>query len=306
MIPKKFFAFIFVSAFLISCQKDIDNVDPVVTDPVISDSIYLAKIYRANLSGNVSDTFNIISYNYDNQKRVISMIDSSILSDGHWKFDYSYSYQNNDTIPFKSVMYGQQTITASNPINYDTIITYHFYDNSGRKLKDSIISSGSNYTGYLIAQFSYGNSRLYGNTLCYLMDGTPDLTTSLNRIDTAILDSYGNILSNRKHRLRSGQYQLSVISDLTFDNKVSVFSRLTNFKAGTIFPYGESIFTDLQHNTNRTSIHEQYVTNGTASTFYQVAYTNLYKSNGDIKEVVESVISNPRDPVCNSFEYTSL
>ena len=185
---------IFIAAiFLImlqSCQKEISIENGIPAAPNAIDSNYLSKIlYSAVVNGVPTDTAVFWTYKYDNLKRVTSFVDSTSNPVPN---SYFYFYNGTDTLPFKTVLY-QVGVWH----DYDTTITFHYFDNTGRNAKDSVIFSYSDiFSGYEswyeIRNYSYNLNKIYGLREIYRPGGyTPYYK------DTATLDAAGNIIDNK-------------------------------------------------------------------------------------------------------------
>ncbi len=315
------FLFLFVTVFITqSCQKEI-SFDPgtIINNPSgIIDSNYLSKMYGIYITGPVVDTGEVYSYNYDNQKRVISLTGISKDLYNYTQTSFNYYYNSTDTLPYRS---RSVYITANDPaqtvLRFDTIITWHFFDNLGRNLRDSMIhatgdaSSPTPYYSTLeVRNYSYGTGKIY----CYRhftgINVPNPSYVSPDQKDTATLDVSGNIIDNKSYRYSffSGQFELEITSTFTYDTKQSPFSRLSNFKTFGVFPNGETFYIELPQYNNRLTQNEHHSFSGGGSgVFYNYTYSNTYKTNGLIKET--SIYDQP--PVPSSygkitFEYIHL
>ena len=213
------------SLYFSSCQKEMSvEKENSSGTSFVADSNYLDKIYI--ISGSSSDTQNIITFHYDSRKRVVLMSDSEITPAGPLFFkNNSYVYAGNDTVPYLS--FWERNVGLSSP---DSFITYHFYDASGRNLKDSSLYSVVSPDDYVV-NYSYSPGKIYGQTM-ENSTGTPFYTR-----DTAIVDVDGDILSNKISALVGGTYSMGVIySSFNYDTHTSPFSKLSNFKAKQPFP----------------------------------------------------------------------
>jgi len=79
MAMKILFVSLFVGIILLTgCQKEIIPDDNIINSPVNLDSNYLSKIYAVFYGNGIADTdtSGTRTYFYDNQKRVIKVIDS--------------------------------------------------------------------------------------------------------------------------------------------------------------------------------------------------------------------------------------
>ncbi len=277
---------IFIAAiFLImlqSCQKEISIENGIPAAPNAIDSNYLSKIlYSAVVNGVPTDTAVFWTYKYDNLKRVTSLVDSTSNPVPN---SYFYFYNGTDTLPFKTVLY-QVGVWH----DYDTTITFHYFDNTGRNAKDSVIFSYSDiFSGYEswyeIRNYSYNLNKIYGLREIYRPGGyTPYYK------DTATLDAAGNIIDNKRYRFDSfsNTWEPDATSTFTFDNKPSPYSTLSNFKTYHVFPSGETLFFELPFKNNKVSQHEHHSFGpGQPGVFVDWDYTNIYKPNGFIKDVL--------------------
>ena len=292
---------------LYSCQKEISSengIAPVV--PLTIDSNYLSKIYAFDINGSSADTVEVVTYNYDNLKRVTSVVDSSKNLYNATQQSYFYFYNNSDTLPYKSVRY---QVSAEDPaltqLTYDTIISYHLYDNAGRNLKDSGIHSNSSilngyYSTYTVKQYSYALNRIYGYASSNPIS-VPYSFVSPDEKDTAVLDALGNIIDNKIYRYNSytSLWELSITSAFTYDTKASPFSRLSNFKTFGVFPNGETFYGELPQKTNRVTQNEHHsFSNGAPGVHFDYSYFNSYNANGLVKGI--SVYDQPPNPTMYS------
>ena len=209
---------------------------------------------------------------------------------------YTYYYNASDTLPFKS-RHIDVSLNSS-----DTTITYHFYDANKNNLKDSSILSLLN-TGPLgsyifltqVARYSYATGKKYSHTdITYIL---PSPGTDL-REDTAILDSRNNILSCKANFSFTS---LQNTSSLSYDNKISPFSLLSNFKAHQRFPSGETLFFEYFSYNNILSLSETNQGSPINTTHY--AYT--YKPDG-LPKTVTMTYNNLPDTTRLLYSYKKL
>lgn len=271
----------FLSIFIFSCQKevttDISNSNNNSTNNLI-DSNYIDKIYQVDMTAGAYDTVGIWLYNYDNSKRVQSMVLQSIdptITDG---ISYTYFYNNQDTIPYKSV----SVETSSGIIN--TITHFHFWDANGKNLIDSSIYTNTGASYYVVRSYSYGINMIYGSQYASFSGPVINLTQR----DTATTDIYGNILASKKYHLNSltNNWELTSTTNYTLDAFKSPFSILTNFKTFGVFPSGETLYYELpglNNCINQTEVNSIETGNPNTNTY---TYTNTYNSNSQLKEVV--------------------
>lgn len=278
---------------LYSCQKEIsiENVESLPSSPVI-DSNFISKLFYIGTTGSTVDTLLTLTYSYDNLKRVTSIIGSSRDLYNAGQPTYHYSYNGTDTVPYKSTLFRLSAMdVASTQFSYDTTITYHTYNTNRQNLEDSAIFSHKDDFGgyslyYRIKKYSYAPNKIYGLTLLYEV-GT---STPLSQKDTASLDANENIINNRSYIYNSftGDWQLNIISNFTYDNKINPFAMLSNFKTFGVFPNGETLFIECPQKNNRMTQNERHSIHpdGTGGIYYNYDYSNSYKNNGLIKETI--------------------
>jgi hypothetical protein len=278
MKKKILLAAFFISCItLFSCQKEVDRVvtNPPVDPPsVTGDSIYLDKIFGLYDDGSGIDTQEVYNVNYDSRKRVTDIHDSLRNHPGiEPVYDFYFSYNGTDTLPSRSIFIDAEDL-ATNSTFIDTV--YHFYDASGRKIRDSVINTSS-YSGtsnrYLsVVHYSYGNNIMYGETNSNDFNGD----ISLQR-DTAILDAQGNILSSKKYAFdnATSTFSLASSSVFTYDTHPHPFSKLSCFRYFYNFPIGETLFTEYAGFNNTLSQHESV-----AGNTYDFTSVYTYKTNG--------------------------
>ncbi len=224
------FIFIIICLTIVSCQKETDfNQNPL--PPTNNDSIYLDRIDMVENG----DTPLVISFVYDNRKRVVSMVESGTLGDNQ---TFQYYYSGNDTIP-----YLMRTITDY-PGATDTLWTYRYYDAAGRTITDSSIRStllqgtSTPDVNTYVTQFSYAPSRIFSITT---LIPTP-FNAPFQDVDTSVLDARGNIVQTKTWRTINGTTALQATSNFTYDDKPHPFTFMTNYKMHQDIPSGETIF----------------------------------------------------------------
>lgn len=242
---------------LLSCQKEItgeDNLNPPV---VVNDSNYLHKIYFLDsVVAGAKDTVRVVSYHYDNDKRVTQVTDSMEDVLGLLPVSiHTYYYNGSDTIPYKS-MY--QRYSVSIPASIDTQVTFHFYDASLKRVRDSV----SDYTSSGTANWYVTHFLYSGNTI----------TLQRNSIvfNTTQTDNRGNIIHGT-----NGDDEF----EYQFDNRPSPFARLSNFRALQLDLGGEEFYDYylLRNYNNYTRCTETYA--GTQE--YDYDYSNKYTYRAD-------------------------
>jgi hypothetical protein len=274
--------------------------------------MYIDRIYNIDVNGTAIDTSSICSYDYDNLKRVKSMLIALTDITDSSSEKYTYSYNANDTLPFKTEYYEKRYFPPSPSFpngTYSTRITiiYHFFDNAGRNNNDSMTNSTGQVFG--VSNFSYAGNKIFG----YYTDIVPTGMTPRERIDTATLDAFGNIVNSKQYGKNSfaTTWRLVSVSNFTYDDKPSPFARLSNFKTFGIFPSGETLFGQLPQLNNRVSQNEQTTILNPPFPPFQTLYAfntiNTHRPNGLLKQVnfsfISPVIPNPGKVV---FTYKNL
>ncbi len=313
-----FLVYIFISQ---SCQKELsfDTGNIVNNPPGIVDSSYISKIYSIYIAGPVADTVAITTYSYDNLKRVVSVIDAAKSLYDFAQTSRHYFYNNNDTLPFRS---RTVSISANDPaqtmLRYDTSLIWHFYDNTGRNVKDSVIRSVGEasspvpyYSTLEVRNYSYGTGKIYGfRTFAGINVPNPSYVPG-DQKDTATLDAPGNIIANKSYRFDSftSQFEFIITSAFTYDNRQSAFSKLSNFKTYGVFPNGETFLSELPQYSNRVTQneHHSFLPGGGGGVHFDFSYTNIYNTNGFVKEIL--AYDQPPNPLSYgkvSFVYMHL
>ncbi|MEO6932443.1 MAG: hypothetical protein ABI151_12495, partial [Chitinophagaceae bacterium] len=195
---------------------------------------------------------------------------------------YSYYYNSNDTLPFKSILYEKELY--NNQLSTDSFTTFHYFDNTGRNIKDSVIRQSQGNQSTTVKTYTYNTNKIFG----YQTYFDPINNYSVERRDTALLDAGNNIIDSKRYGFDSAtnSSELNSHSIFTYDTKQSPFSRLSNFKTFGVFTSGETLFRELPQNSNRVTQNElNSLGNGGAGNSYGYDYTNIYKANGQLNEV---------------------
>ncbi|MEP7108485.1 MAG: hypothetical protein ABI760_10895 [Ferruginibacter sp.] len=268
--------------YISSCQKEFTDPDGSLQGPATSkDSTWLSKVFYIDTTAAPDDTTRTILFIYDNLHRVITQTIST------HELSYSeirYSYNSNDTMPFKSVLYSYDP----DPFFNDTIYIFHYYDLSGKKLRDSTIyyaSSSNTLTD--VGNYSWLPGKITG--IAYQ---TSALYPGLYYIytDTALLDANGNIilLKEYRHDDASGQNDLIFTISSSLDNRPNPFAKLSAFAGRKIFPAGddplEFIVSYPQVNNFTSNIIDHY-SNGVIDFSETLSLQYVYYSNGSVKEM---------------------
>jgi hypothetical protein len=317
-MQKKFlFAILSIIIILSSCQKEIsiENIPNPNPNPGVltADSNYLSKIYYTYFDGVSLDTIDIFSYTFDNNKRVVLLTDTSdYTGPNHLYSRTQYFYNAADTLPYKSIRFEHHNTLGVEYI--DTTTTFIFFNTSGQKIKDSVISQFQNLSTYVnkeiaVHQYTYSPLKIYGATKTILFYTLGGSLNDNDVTDTATLDAKGNIISNIKNRYNAASLSVEkVVSTLTYDANPSPFAHLTNFKAYMVFPSGETLLEEFVQKNNR--LHTTEITSSPFSTgrFYEEDYTGqyLYRPDGYPKEIYGLDNSAPGSYARLLFIYKSL
>jgi hypothetical protein len=253
---------------LTACKKDtITEPDPAPPITLSTDSIYLYKIIDLDSTVTSTDTNYVTTYYYDNLKRVTKITDGqNSLSN---QFVTTYNYNSNDTIPFK---------TTGIYLNLDTTITYHFYDNQLRKLKDSLINNPTATIPFItVHRYSYYNS---GFAINSFTNNPGSLTLIASYRDSVSLDAIGNIIQYKEYR-GPNIFTLQENVTISYDNKQSPFAKLSNFNARDLVIGGEPLSIDgFPQISNPIKYILNFSNNGTPTTTQQSRTSYEYKLNG--------------------------
>ncbi len=263
--------------YFISCQKEADSPEQL---PVNNN--YLDKLYDVYDNGSGPDTQFISTINYDNTKRVTSIIDS-VLNGSNMEYYGSivYSYNGSDTVPYKTV---EKSMDAGGSGSADTTITFHFYDSQNKKTRDSSIKSSLAFGGpfyqkkIIVVEYSYATGKMYGQTTQTPV--TPAGSIELYR-DTADLNNDGDITMNKKYLFNGTNYELKGTANFTYDAHPSPFEKLSNFQAHRGFPNGETLLLyECFSHTNRASQYEETFDAPNPSYIFSVSNTFTYNADG--------------------------
>lgn len=254
------------SVAFIACQKQITAEDLLNPPPqnTAGDSIFLDKIYLVNITAGGSDTGDVVTYYYDNLKRVISIEDTT-RDVGYPRQPWlskKYFYNGTDTIPFKSLfLHFEKSVAYNNPSLTDSVITFFQYDAFGRNQSDSTFSSIHNQyptpsdpfasNRYkTIQNYQYTAVKIYRTVVATNVFGFYYGYVPLGeQRDTATTDSDGNIQTMKRYSVNSGVSVLEFNSVYTYDNKVNPYYRLSDFRTYSVVPHFED-FSDLFQSKN--------------------------------------------------------
>ena len=272
---------------LTACKKDtITDPGPTPNATLSSDSNYLSKILFIEKNGNTIDTF-IRSFNFDNQKRVITVQDYSLNPTVYEELT-NFSYNSNDSLPFKRI-----NISIALNGKRDTSISFLFYNLNGILIKDSAIAynhiSFNSQTVYTILKgiknYTYSPNKVFGNSvfsIIYDLSGTQNPSTEK---DTLTLDVNKDVISRKSKTVYSGNSTsiLEFNGIYTYDTKPS-HCRALNIN--NIFPIvyegADVIYNQQGAKNTRLKSTETFYQNGNSSGTNIFDYTNKYsyKANG--------------------------
>ena len=187
------------------------------------------KVYTVFDDGSGSETQEIITFNYDDLKRMTVIVDSARAGSAFFLFSRTTAFYNNiDTLPYKI------TSISGDSNNSDTVIMFHYYNSAHIKTKDSVItstleiSSGSYQKDIKVTNYSYTPGKMYGYSV---QTAIYPVSAAVVTKDTATLDGNNNIISNKKYKVSGSVSELSIISNFTYDNHANPYSKLNIFTA---------------------------------------------------------------------------
>lgn len=140
-----------VCGLITSCQKEITEpdtpVNPPVTNPADS-AVVLSNLVYFDEGAADTDTSAVSVINYDSRGRVTSYVTYEYYNGVPEIIDSSHYYYNGlDSLPFKS---------ENREVGTPYVDTYfHFYDNSQRLIRDSVISLGNATPDVSVNTYTY-------------------------------------------------------------------------------------------------------------------------------------------------------
>ncbi|RYY43794.1 MAG: hypothetical protein EOO06_19185 [Chitinophagaceae bacterium] len=248
---------------VMSCQKDFVVEDDIDVPVVTGDSNYLSKVYHVLSNGMVNDTFITQSYQYDNSKRVTSIVvidQPSVLHPNITnasKQEWFFNYNGSAMLPYKTSFMLNSVAPSSS--SSDTLNTFHFFNAAEIKLKDSAVyetRSTTAATGLfhsverLVSSYSYSGNKRYGisnSTTSYIFPSQPDFSYSLR--DTVVTDTRGNAVSFIQYEMGSGQPINE--EQYTYESSVSPMAKLNVNKALSLTSVDTTIYPVAQTYNNR-------------------------------------------------------
>ncbi len=289
-----------VALYLSACQKDftpgdiIARIDSTAT-PAIGDSVYLDKYYFIESETIGVDTASKVYYQYDNLKRVITIIDTSNEPNVPfpiWFDKTNYFYNGSDTLPYKEIAY-IDVVGGPSP-RKDTINRFFTYDINGQLVLDSTIKSskgistiGGNtifaVTKY-IYKYSYSANKIFNFGQVTNLQNPNGIGLQYTTIDTATLDATGNVLSVNSMSINNTMNTPPsfVWTNFIYDNKPSPISNQNIKKLYTYNYLGDKYYnieTGFTPFNNILKINQSYTlfVNGNTSLYFRdYDYSNIY------------------------------
>jgi hypothetical protein len=278
--PSLFIILTLSCCFFISCKKDPDNnsSNNNNNNNTTSDSNYVDRIIIIDSTAGVEDTSQLEIYSYDNLKRVTVIVDSMLTPTPTLFAFKQFEYAGNDSLPFKSTLY------IYDGSNRDTVITYHYFNNAGRLIRDSIINISNNLTYYQtnrkLIDISYSGNMMYGfsrdSTL--QQNNIPSTYPALIITDTITLDANGNMIYTIQHRGTS----TTSISTNSFDSHPHPMRRLNIFMCWSHNIFQNRYYDPTQQNTNNIT-HVLETASGSQNYTHDFNLINSYYENGFLK-----------------------
>ncbi|RYZ99551.1 MAG: hypothetical protein EOP47_16480 [Sphingobacteriaceae bacterium] len=262
---------IITSVALYSCQKEYSINGGIVPQPTLSDSVYIDKIYYLD---DASDTAGILVFNYDSQKRIIS------IKENNTDIFLKYEYNGTDTVPSRKYEYNDT----------DSIYTYFILDNQQRVLYDSSITFihafGSDFAYFNVKQYQYSMSKLYGESKLIYNNAFSSDDTTYHR-DTAMLTSFGDISSNKTYRFNGVEYEHSGNAQFVYDvNQKGLYAQSGILKAHFGFPNNDTVIPwEFMSYKNVLSQTEEDLDPLTPATSFTYTYNYEYNSKGLTKKM---------------------
>lgn len=244
---------------LLSCKKDNNNA----TVPTIFIDEIIITDSSANWPTFVSRKIN---YEYDNRKRVTAIFQYGIGNTPPLMRPLEsdvYFYNGNDSIPYK-------TISVYNIPNllYDSTTTYHVYDNNKRRISDSLLTYSSNIFFENMYKYSYGANNIF-------IQRTSGRFQTDIKFDTVQIDNRGNAV----YRRDIGPFVVPYQVQQSFDNNISPFAGLSNFRALKLYlDKDDFYYFFLSRNTNNIRNISTTPLQGTGT--QQVTFVYEYLPNG--------------------------
>ena len=295
----------FALAAIISCQKELSKESSgttvILPPPPLSilDSNYIDTVYEFETRNGVTDTTAYNSYKYDAQKRVVSI---------NWEFgDFQFPYQDSgkavyfyngtDTLPYQSV-----TIADYNGmLVFDTTITFYFYDNAARLIKDSVVDAERDISypyyrlRHYVELYSYASGKVFRQSSDLpIIEPSPAAYPPTFTLDTVIVNAALNPVSAVSYVSLNNNSSFSKYYETanSYDNNPNPYYKLNISKSFSPIPVadGPSYFTDFIGKNNCVINYTNYPASGSNST---TLFTNVYLPNTYIKKTSLPANFNP-------------
>lgn len=244
-------------------------------------------------------------FEYDNNKRVTAIKDNFSSFYRHDTIIYSFTYVNNNLYPSRCVFFNKDSGLLN--YTYDTI--YFQHDNSGKLIKDSLLKSM--YNGNQIVRvkhfrkYEYSNS---GKVFFQWWAGNPNvLTPTLNRVDSVILSSSGNIQQWKTELASGANYSpaTAILEGLSYSGYINPYS-LLNISGFPSYLYeGNAAKLNILGNhyyyaatgSNMIAIYMDLVSKNVLHNFWYTNYIRSAIMNGNfVKTVITPDSTNPNYP----------
>lgn len=301
-IPSLFLLGSILVVIFCACHKDAavsNNSNNPNNNNTVSDSNYTDRLYIIDSTAAGEDTVQVEIYNYDNLKRVTTIIDT-LLNPQRFFALKKFEYAGTDSLPFKSTLYVHDGTAAD-----DTVIIYHYFDATGRLIKDSTINISRSVTYQVnseITDISYGPGKMYGYSRHKIIsvNGIPSASPTWIMTDTVTLDANGNMAEMISY---DGSSRFTVTR--TFDNHSHPFRRLNIFMC-----WGHEIFRTRyldpsEPNTNNIT-HVSESATGSQNYTRDYDILNTYYPNGLLKTIAHPEIAGSAEYMKYFFTYKSL
>ncbi len=280
-----FISCLFTTFLLFSCKKDADTSNLI--NP--ADSIYLNKVLVLEGSSVIISR----KFSYDQQKRVVSIIDSLYnLSAADIKNEYYYYYNGSDTLPFKMIR--KETDLTQNEVYTNT--SFYTFNSQGLKVKDSTIVADPLPS----PPYSEITNLVHGAGTIYSLGSYNNSSNPHSFRDTAILNVQGNISSAKSWSNASGTWELGKENTISYDNKVNPFYKLNIYRSMIQSSGTLDDVINMAAANNILSYREFYPQGGFS---WDVAVNYTYNSNN---MPIQAVANLDGDIVSFQFTYTDL
>jgi len=309
---KGIFSILMLIIILSACKKDAvqnGNSNPPPPPPAL-DSNYIDTLYKTITRGSITDTVAYYKYNYDNLKRV-TLVKWEINDFGQSNNGGGteiYSYNNNDMLPYSSYRTSSLNLTT---LLTDTIIFYHWYDNGGRLIKDSVMQShrtapGVPSAGYFLRK--RGITYQYSNALIIKKDTNiavydPGNNINYNSTDSTFLSPTGNPVLDR---FFSGILPFATAT-ITYDNMINPHTKLNIFKAFSPAPLWSlpDFYTSFIGQNNYVSYKNISPAPFDYNNFNSI-FSNIYLPSGYLLKTTANGQYPPTDIVSWIYKYKAL